>query len=82
MPSSKARGSNTLGAGLTWVVSVALFAYGGYWLDGWLATLPLFLVVGSVLGAVGGFIHFLSHVAPEMLPFGKKGDSGRGGNAT
>lgn len=64
-----------MGAGLTWVVSVALFSYGGYWLDGRLGTSPLFVILGAVAGAVGGFIHFLSHVAPELLPFGKRGDS-------
>ena len=70
MPSPD-RGTNVLGAGLTWVVCVALFAYGGYALDGWLDTLPLFVVLGAIAGAVGGFIHFMALVAPDLLPFGR-----------
>ena len=31
-----------------------------------------FLLVGAVIGMVGGFIHFLATLAPEMLPFSKK----------
>jgi len=63
--------------------SAGLFAYGGYLLDGLLGTAPLFLVVGAVLGFGGGFVHFLAAVAPEVLPFGRKGrepadDSGKG----
>ncbi len=58
---------------MTWVASVALFAYAGHWLDQSWATSPWLLVVGAVLGTVGGFIHFLSAVAPDMLPFGRDG---------
>jgi F0F1-type ATP synthase assembly protein I len=65
-----------LGAGLTMAVATGLFAYGGYLLDGVVGTLPLFLIVGTLLGFVGGSIHLLAAVAPEMLPFGKRRRSG------
>jgi F0F1-type ATP synthase assembly protein I len=56
---------------MTWVVSVALLAYLGHLLDGAVGSSPLFLVVGALAGAAGGFLHFLSRVAPELLPFGR-----------
>ena len=52
------------------VAAVALFTLGGRWLDeelGWSS--PLFLLVGFILGALGGFVHLVNTVAPEMLPF-------------
>jgi F0F1-type ATP synthase assembly protein I len=64
------------------VVVVGLFAWGGYLLDGWLATTPLFIVIGSLVGAVGGFLHFLNHVAPDLLPFGRKRDSDSSGGSS
>ena len=60
-----------LGAGMTLVVTVGVFAFGGHLVDGWLETRPLFLVLGSLLGAAGGFIHLFSVVAPGVLPFGR-----------
>ena len=73
--SSSDRGAGVVGAGTTLVGVVGLFAWGGYLLDNWLATTPLFVVVGALVGAVGGFIQFLHRVAPELLPFGRKGDN-------
>ncbi len=66
------RGAGVLNAGLAWAVTVGLLAFLGHLLDGWIGTRPLFLVVGGLLGAVGGFMHFLAKVAPEMLPFGRR----------
>ena len=60
-----------LGSGLTVVVTVGLFAYGGHLLDGWTGTSPLFLLAGLLLGVTGGFIHLFSVVAPGMLPWGR-----------
>ncbi len=75
--SYKDRGTRGLSASLTWAASVGLFAYGGHLLDGRIGTPPLFLVLGALLGGVGGFVHFLATLAPEMLPFGKKHDPAR-----
>jgi F0F1-type ATP synthase assembly protein I len=42
--------------GLTYGAAVALYALGGWWLDGKLGTLPWFTLLGVALGAVGGFL--------------------------
>ena len=65
-------GSRAFSAGLTMAASVALFAYGGYLLDGWLDIKPLFFVIGTLLGILGGTVHLLLAVAPETLPFGRR----------
>lgn len=61
-----------LGAGLTMIAAVALFALGGRWLDEKLGCSPLFLLIGFALGALGGFIHLVNAVSPELLPFRPK----------
>jgi F0F1-type ATP synthase assembly protein I len=68
------RGVRYLGAGLTLVVSAAVFGIGGYALDSALLTTPLFLVIGVLVGFAGGFLHLLRVAAPELLPFGRKGN--------
>ncbi|MCA8954913.1 MAG: AtpZ/AtpI family protein [Planctomycetes bacterium] len=65
-----------IGAGLTLAVVVGLFAYGGNWLDERTGLRPLFLLIGVALGFVGGMIHLVHVVAPEMLPFGRDRRSG------
>lgn len=71
------RGSEAIAAALTFALAVALFAWGGHWLDGRLGTSPLFLVLGAVVGLLGGFLHLLQALAPDLLPFGKKGRKGK-----
>ncbi|HEX6812381.1 MAG TPA: AtpZ/AtpI family protein [Planctomycetota bacterium] len=63
--------SNALGAGLTLAVSVGLFAYGGLWLDKQLGTKPWMLLLCVALGIVGGILHLIRVLAPELWPFGK-----------
>lgn len=72
-PTMQRRGTQVLGAGLTLAVTVGLFAWAGLALDDWLATSPLFLCVLVLLGVVGGFLHLVKTVAPELLPFGRRG---------
>jgi len=40
--------------GIRLAVMIALCTYGGYWLDQWLDSLPLFLLLGAGLGLGGG----------------------------
>ena len=45
------------------VLPVLLSTYGGYWLDERLGTLPLFLLVGVLLGMAAGFYTLFKRVA-------------------
>ena len=81
LPTLSDRGTRFLGAGLTMAVTAGLFACGGYLLDGALGTLPLFVVVGALLGFGGGFIRLLSMVAPELLPWSRKKSSSTSSDA-
>jgi F0F1-type ATP synthase assembly protein I len=42
-------------AGIELVLFVLLFLYGGYKLDGKLETLPVFTLVGGIIGMIVGF---------------------------
>ncbi len=71
-PKRTTQGSpRALGAGLTLAVTVGLFAFGGQWLDTWLGTKPWLLLACVSLGIVGGILHLIRVLAPEMWPFGK-----------
>lgn len=43
--------------GMTLALSTLLFFYGGYRLDRWIGTLPIFALIGTFLGAFGGFLY-------------------------
>lgn len=43
------------GLGLTLGLAIALFAWLGSLLDGWLGTAPLFVLIGTFIGFGGGF---------------------------
>ncbi|MGE3171326.1 MAG: AtpZ/AtpI family protein [Planctomycetota bacterium] len=70
-PQQSSDSARSLGAGLTFAVTVALFALGGHWLDGRTGTSPLFVLLGVLLGIVGGTIHLLRVLSPATLPFGR-----------
>lgn len=55
-------GARYAGLGLTWTLSVLLFLAGGWWLDGRLGTTPLFTILGSFIGAGGGFYYMYLEV--------------------
>lgn len=63
--------SRALGAGLTLAVSVGLFAYGGLWLDARFGTKPWLLLLCVGFAIVGGILHLIRVLAPELWPFGK-----------
>jgi F0F1-type ATP synthase assembly protein I len=70
-------GSNALSAGLTLAVAVGLFAYGGLWLDERFGSTPWCLLVAVLLGFLGGLLHVIRALAPELWPFGKRADRNR-----
>lgn len=67
-----------MGAGLTLAAAVGSFAYGGLWLDSRFGSKPVFLLLGVLCGTVGGMLHLIRVLAPELWPFGKS--SGRSGD--
>lgn len=69
--SRASNGQKAIGAGLTLAVSVGAFAYGGIWLDRQFGTKPWLLLLLVACGIVGGMLHLVRVVAPEMWPFGK-----------
>lgn len=46
---------DALGMAIEIAVILALFIGGGFALDQWIGTLPLFMIVGTVVGSVGLF---------------------------
>jgi ATP synthase protein I len=44
--------------GITLVVATALATVGGYFLDGWLGTKPVFTLIGLGVGIASGFREF------------------------
>ncbi|HKP27844.1 MAG TPA: AtpZ/AtpI family protein [Gemmatimonadales bacterium] len=51
-----AQGQKYFAVGLKFAGGVVLFTLGGYGLDRWLHTIPLFTIVGTVGGAILSFI--------------------------
>lgn len=57
--------------GLQLAISVVVFFFIGYWLDGMFGTSPWGSIAGAFLGAAGGLIKFLR----EAAALGKKADA-------
>jgi F0F1-type ATP synthase assembly protein I len=58
----RSEGARFAGLGLTWTLSVLLFLGAGWWLDGKLGTTPIFTILGSFVGAGGGFYYMYIEV--------------------
>ena len=54
-------------------VSIVLCTLGGYWLDKWLNTGNIFLIIGVLFGSVAGFYNLLKAVNYKNKPTGKDG---------
>lgn len=67
-----------LGYGMTLAMSTALFLVGGYLLDRWLGTLPLFLIVGTFVGAGAGFYSLYFHMVVQPRQRSAADESGSG----
>jgi len=54
-------------------VSIVLCTLGGYWLDNWLETGNIFLIIGVLFGSVAGFINLYRAVTYKKKTTGKDG---------
>ena len=54
-----------LGVGLQFALTIALSAYGGWWVDARWGTSPWLLIGGCLLGSVGGFYHLYRTLVGE-----------------
>ena len=50
--------------GLQFAIAIALGLFGGWYLDSKLDTLPLFVVLGTLVGAASGFVSIYRVVYP------------------
>jgi F0F1-type ATP synthase assembly protein I len=62
------------GYGLTWALSTLLFLLCGWWLDGKLGTMPLFLILGAFIGGGAGFYSLYRHIVLDPRGREKDGD--------
>ena len=53
------------GYGLSWALSTLVFLLGGWWLDGKLGTMPLFLILGAFVGGGAGFYSLYRHIVVD-----------------
>jgi F0F1-type ATP synthase assembly protein I len=51
--------------GLRFAIAIAMGVGGGYWLDSKFDTIPLFLIIGLLLGATSGFLTIYRAVYPS-----------------
>lgn len=54
-----------MGFGLQWALGTLLFLFLGWLVDRWLGTMPLFLILGTFIGAAAGFYSLYYHLVVE-----------------
>ena len=62
------------GLGCQLGATLLVFALGGYWLDRWFGTLPLFLILGTLSGFLGGTLSIVRKV-PTTTVSSSTGDA-------
>ncbi len=71
------QGYEYLALGFSFAFAILLFGAGGWIVDGWLHTRPLFAIGGAFLGGFGGFMVIYYRVTRETEE-GKRDPKGRG----
>ena len=67
------QGYEYFGMALNFTVAILLFGAGGWFLDGWVHTRPLFTIVGAFVGGFAGFMSIYYRVKRDT----EKGGKGR-----
>jgi ATP synthase protein I len=53
--------------GLQLVITIIIFAYAGWWIDGKFDTRPWFLIILTFLGAIAGMVTFIRTVTRKNI---------------
>jgi len=67
LPPKPAESARALNAGLTFAVTVALFAWCGIWLDDQLGSKPWLTLFLTLVGVFGGGLHVVRELAPSAM---------------
>ena len=79
--STRVSRDDQIGRGMDAVIVLALFLGGGYLLDRWLGTTPLFMIVMVMVGAVGIFVQLRYRYEATMREHEAALDEARRGRA-
>jgi F0F1-type ATP synthase assembly protein I len=72
-------GYSYVAVGFQLVAIILLFGGGGWLVDGWLSTRPLFAIAGFLLGAFGWFVSLYYRVQRDTEAEKREREEGRGG---
>jgi len=67
------QGYEYFGMALNFTVAILLFGAGGWFLDGWVHTRPLFTIIGAFVGGFAGFMSIYYRVTKETAAKGGEG---------
>ncbi len=67
------QGYEYFGLALNFTIAILLFGAGGWFLDGWVHTQPLFTIVGAFVGGFAGFMSIYYRVKKDTESKGGKG---------
>ena len=64
-PKGYSQGYEYFGMALNFTIAILLFGAGGWFLDGWVHTRPLFAIIGAFVGGFAGFMSIWYRVKQE-----------------
>jgi len=72
-PAQKNAGSGYeyFGMSLNFAIAILLFGAGGWFLDGWVYTRPLFTIIGAFVGGFAGFMSIYYKVKKDTAKGGE-----------
>jgi F0F1-type ATP synthase assembly protein I len=79
-PPGYGQGYQYFGMALNFTVAILLFGAGGWFLDGWVHTRPLFTIIGAFVGGFAGFMSIYYRVKRDTAAAkeaAEKGGEGR-----
>ena len=65
------QGYEYFGVALNFTLAILLFGAGGWFLDGWVHTRPLFTIIGAFVGGFAGFMSIYYRVKRDTAAKGK-----------